>query len=144
MNWRDTLIQALQSVPVGQVCALDAGAQQVARELLPEAQLTLCDTPPGNAPMQLALVKDALNALDAAQARTLLARTRDFMAPRIIVLAGPHCMLARLDFIALGYEILAADDAEQIALYQFDLATYKQVPDWLNARFWANPERWKP
>ena len=38
----------------------------------------------------------------------------------------------------------AADDAEQIALYPFDLATYKQVPDWFNARYWAHPERWKP
>jgi len=144
MNWRDTLAQALQSVPAEQICALDAGALQVASELLPEAPLTLCDAQPGHAPVQLALVKDALHDLVAAQARTLLARARDFISPRIIVLADAHCALARLDFLALGYETLPTDDAEPIALYQFDLATYKQVPDWLNARFWANPERWKP
>ena len=144
MNWRDSLAQALQSVPVEQICALDAGALQVAGELLPDAELTLCDTTSSAAHAQLALVKDALHALDAAYARTLLARVRDFVSPRIIVMADAHCALARLDFLALGYETLAADEAEQIALYQFDLATYKQVPDWLNARYWAHPERWKP
>ena len=144
MNWRDTLAQALQSVPADAICALDAGALQVASELLPKAPLALCDATPPAARMQLALVKDALDALDAANARTLLARVRDFVSPRIIVMADAHCALARLDFLALGYETLAADEAEQIALYQFDLATYKQVPDWLNARYWAHPERWKP
>ena len=145
MNWRDTLTQALQSVPAGQICALDVGALQVAHALLPpEAQLKLCDTTSSDSRAQLALVKDALHALDAAQARTLLARVRDFISPRIIVMADVHCPLARQDFLGLGYETLAADEGEQIALYQFDLATYKQVPDWLNARFWANPERWKP
>lgn len=144
MNWRDTLAEALRDVAPEAICTLDAGALQVAGELLPEVALKLCDTPPGNAPAQLALVKDALHTLDAAQARTLLARARDFVAPRIIVIADTHCALTRLDFLALGYETLAAYEAEKVTLYQFDLATYKQVPDWLNARFWANPERWKP
>lgn len=27
-------------------------------------------------------------------------------------------------------------------LWAFDIDDYKAVPDWLNARFWANPERW--
>ena len=144
MSWRDTLAQALQSVPADAICALDAGALQVASELLPKAQLTLCKATPPAARVQLALVKDALDALDAVQVRMLLARVRDFISPRIIVMADAHCALARLDFLALGYETLVADKAEPIALYQFDLATYKQVPDWLNARFWAHPERWKP
>lgn len=144
MNWRDTLTQALRSVPVEAICTLDAGARHVVGELLPELALKLCDASPDNASAQLALVKDNLHACDAVQARMLLARTRDFISPRIIVIADAHCALSRLDFLALGYESLAEDKAEQVALYQFDLATYKQVPDWLNARFWAHPERWKP
>ena len=144
MNWRDTLAEALRDVAPQTICALDEGALQVAGELFPGVPLKLCDTLPGNAPAQLALVKDALHTLDTAQAGTLLARVRDFIAPRIIVIADGHCALTRLDFLALGYETLAADEVEKVTLYQFDLATYKQVPDWLNARFWANPERWKP
>lgn len=124
---------------------MDMGAQQIARDLLPEASIALCVAhSQNNTAAQLALIMHALNELDAAQARTVLARTRDFVAPRIIVIAGPSCPLVRLDFLALGYEMLALDETDQIALYHFDLANYKQVPDWLNARYWAHPERWKP
>ena len=144
MSWRDTLTSALQSVAPEAICALDIGAFHIASGLRPEAQVRLCAIAASGVPAQLALVKDALNELDAAQARTLLAQVRNFTSPRIIVLADTHCALARLDFLALGYETLGTDAAEQITLYQFDLATYKQVPDWLNARYWAHPERWKP
>jgi len=27
-------------------------------------------------------------------------------------------------------------------LYQFNLDSYKHNPDWLNSRFWANPDQW--
>ncbi|WP_290652932.1 DUF6231 family protein [Aquisalimonas sp.] len=27
-------------------------------------------------------------------------------------------------------------------LYGFDVGTYKTTPDWLNPRYWANPELW--
>lgn len=144
MNWQDTLGQVLRSVSVDAICALDDGAQELAHALLPQTLLPHCDAMPSEKHAQLALVKDALRDLDATQARALLARARNFIAPRIIVIADAHCALARLDFLALGFEILARDEAWQITLYQFDIATYKQVPDWLNARFWAHPERWKP
>ena len=143
MNWHDTLGQVLRSVTPEAVCALDAGALQVVSDLL-EVRGQLCTATSPEVPTQIALVKDAMNDLDAAQARTLLARVRNFVSPRIIVIADVHCALTRLDFLALGYETLVAEEVEPIALYQFDLATYKQVPDWLNARYWANPERWKP
>ncbi|MDD3447840.1 MAG: DUF6231 family protein [Gammaproteobacteria bacterium] len=29
-----------------------------------------------------------------------------------------------------------------VHLYGFDIATYKVTPDWLNSRYWANPELW--
>ncbi|MEC9444900.1 MAG: DUF6231 family protein, partial [Pseudomonadota bacterium] len=28
------------------------------------------------------------------------------------------------------------------ALWQFNLYDYKQLPNWLNADYWANPENW--
>lgn len=144
MSWRDTLAEALRGVATDTICALDVGALQIAREVLGEHLFQLCDSLPEKTTAQLALVENVLHGLDTTSALTLLARVRDFIAPRIIVIADTHCALARLDFLALGYETLAADEAEKITLYQFDIATYKQVPDWLNARFWAHPERWKP
>lgn len=144
MSWHDTLAQMLRSVVPEAICTLDAGAQELAGALLPETQLQRCDAISSADHAQLALVKDALHDLDAAQARALLAHARDFIAPRIIVIADAHCALSRLDFLALGYETLGAGEVETITLYQFDMATYKQVPDWLNARYWAHPGRWKP
>lgn len=143
MSWQDALAQVLRSASVDAICVLDDGAQALAGSLLPQTPLQRCDSMSANHHAQLALVKDALHELDAAQSRALLARARDFIAPRIIVIADTHCKLTRLDFLALGYETLVSDEAGQITLYQFDMATYKQVPDWLNARFWAHPERWK-
>ena len=31
-------------------------------------------------------------------------------------------------------------EAQELTLFTYDLLDYKQVPDWLNSRFWANPE----
>ncbi|MES1925471.1 hypothetical protein T31B1_09108 [Salinisphaera sp. T31B1] len=28
------------------------------------------------------------------------------------------------------------------SLYRYDIHDYKTTPDWLNKRYWANPERW--
>jgi len=33
-----------------------------------------------------------------------------------------------------------ARNIRQLTLFTYDLREYKQVPDWLNAKFWANPE----
>lgn len=144
MNFCDTLSEALRGVAPEEICALDEGAQQTVQGLLAQGQLPLCDTSTSGSLAKLALVEHALHPLNAAQARALLTRVRDYVAPRILVIADAHCALTKLDFLALGYEILASDRVEHMTLYHFDLATYKQVPDWLNARFWAHPERWKP
>jgi hypothetical protein len=44
----------------------------------------------------------------------------------------------RLKMIALGYRAVPGDEP----VYLFDIHDYKQTPDWLNSRNWANPERW--
>lgn len=145
MSWRDTLIPLLRRATLTHITALDKAARDLACELAPQAKTQCCDpATPACPPAQLVLAMDALNDLDATQARALLARVRDFISPCIVVIARADCPLKRLDFLALGYDRLALDEADRIAIYQFDLATYKQVPDWLNARYWAHPERWKP
>jgi len=46
-------------------------------------------------------------------------------------------------FFAYGFRRLLATEIDGMrhALYEYRLADYKRPPDWLNARFWANPER---
>jgi len=46
-------------------------------------------------------------------------------------------------FFAHGFRRLFAIEIDGMrhAVYEYRLADYKRPPDWLNARFWANPER---
>ncbi len=44
---------------------------------------------------------------------------------------------------ALGFRqaLHSVSDGTEYQLYEYRLKNYKQAPDWLNSRFWANPER---
>ena len=37
---------------------------------------------------------------------------------------------------------LSAKSSASARLWQFNLYDYKQLPNWLNADYWANPENW--
>ncbi|NNM51615.1 MAG: hypothetical protein HKM02_05225 [Pseudomonadales bacterium] len=72
--------------------------------------------------------------------RQLLAEARDLLARHVLIfLNEADSQLIHPD--ALGYTQLAQHDSG-MCVWTFDILTYKQVPDWLNARFWANPENW--
>lgn len=143
MNWRDLLQARLLEIQPESVCALDAAAQQLAAEVLPATAVRLLENAPGPT-CALALGIDALNGLDARQAQHLISQTRLYVAPRILLAVRQSCALDEATFRALGFTLAATDAAESLRIYDYDLATYKSVPDWLNARFWAHPERWKP
>ena len=59
----------------------------------------------------------------------------------------PDDKTAALNFrqacFAMGFRqaLHAVSDGAEYQLYEYRLKNYKQVPDWLNSRFWANPER---
>lgn len=59
---------------------------------------------------------------------------------RVIALIRPAADLAETDLLSFGFRKLA--HLEQGALHEYRLSDYKLPPDWLNARFWANPERY--
>lgn len=71
----------------------------------------------------------------------ILVKLRDLMAKRIVVLSSlKEEKLLR----ALGFTQLMDKNTQDynVALWQFNILTYKHIPDWLNAKFWANPENW--
>jgi hypothetical protein len=72
-----------------------------------------------------------------------ISRLRD-RCPWLVVLTESFAGADIKAFLALGFERLyeSADGATH--LYSHDIATYKTVPDWLNAKYWAHPERWEP
>ena len=143
MTWRDHLRTRLLEIQPESVCALDAAARQLAGEVLHETPVRMHDPQP-DAPCALALGIDVLNGLNAAQAQHLISQTRLYVAPRILLVVQSGCVLDEAMFRALGFTLSATDAAAGLRIHYYDLDTYKTVPDWLNPRFWANPERWEP
>ncbi|GLH35683.1 hypothetical protein BLX42_07310 [Pseudomonas sp. SG-MS2] len=91
----------------------------------------------------LALLVDCLEHLPKRAGLELLGGIRNLNASRVAVLADLHaCGWQETDFFALA--LSASEkfrrDEQVLSLFTYDLHDYKQVPDWLNARFWANPE----
>lgn len=81
-------------------------------------------------------------ASNHGQMEHALVRLRDLFAKKVMVIADPS--IAK-QLRALGFnQVLNGLPSElhAVQLWQFNILTYKQVPDWLNARFWANPDNW--
>ncbi|WP_026470447.1 DUF6231 family protein [Alkanindiges illinoisensis] len=67
-----------------------------------------------------------------------ITRLRDLLARRVLVLASPD-FGATLH--ALGFSQIE-QLSQDLVIWQFNILSYKQVPDWLNSKYWANPENW--
>lgn len=143
MDWRDHLRDCLLALRPASICTLDPAARRFVETLLPGVR---CHTPDAQPPVpcELALGIDALDGLDRAGASALIARIRTYAAPRLLLVASPVCALDTDAFRALGFALSQDDTAAGTRVHFYDIATYKTVPDWLNARFWANPDRWTP
>jgi hypothetical protein len=67
---------------------------------------------------------------------------RDLHARRLIVLhpdkSASKTGILHEDLISLCLKALPG----QAGVYYHDLYDYKDTPDWLNNRYWANPENW--
>jgi hypothetical protein len=111
---------------------------------------TVAHAAPGSLPAELAacrfdlaLVLDCLEHLPKRDGLNLLGGIRNLNASRIAVLADLSASgWQETDFFSLALqasERFQRDD-QVLTLFTYDLLDYKQVPDWLNSRFWANPE----
>lgn len=67
---------------------------------------------------------------------------RDLHARRLVVLypdtPANETGIRHEDLISLGLKAMHG----QPGVYYHDLYDYKDTPDWLNNKFWANPENW--
>ena len=84
---------------------------------------------------------DEMQSIHETQKAQLLVKLRDLMAKRIVVLSklDDEKLLRSLGFTQLIDKTTHDSD---FALWQFNILTYKHVPDWFNAKFWANPDNW--
>lgn len=86
---------------------------------------------------------------DDAQFEQCLGRAIRAFPHRVLL----HCTTTRADpgrgddaFFAFGFRKLAIEQDESpsgrtVKWFEYRLSQYKPAPDWLNAQFWANPER---
>ncbi|XXF07747.1 hypothetical protein J3Q00_17260 [Pseudomonas sp. D2-3] len=91
----------------------------------------------------LAVVVDCLEHLQRKEGLQLLGGIRNLNASRMAVLVDlTACGWKDTDFFALALQVSErfARDEQVLSLFTYDLLEYKQAPDWLNAKFWANPE----
>lgn len=88
-------------------------------------------------------VESALESLEITDTtiNNAVVRMRDLFAKKIIVFASFE---RTKQLRALGFNQLLeiVPDDSPVQIWQFNILTYKHVPDWFNSKFWANPENW--
>lgn len=97
----------------------------------------------------LAVVMYTLEQLSKQQGQQLLAQLRDIYCEKFCValpIANDSDSWQQTDLFAFAMSQVSDYKTEQtnsiIALYKYDIASYKKTPDWLNPKNWANPEMW--
>lgn len=79
--------------------------------------------------------------LEQALILQVLVKLRDLLARHIVIIGqrSHEQLLRSLGFTQLLQEIVPDSP---IRLWQFNILAYKDVPDWLNSKYWANPQNW--
>lgn len=82
-----------------------------------------------------------MQELSEQQLSQTLVKLRDLFAKRLVVVSRlqDEKLLRALGLTQLIDKTMHNQD---FALWQFNILTYKHVPDWFNSKFWANPENW--
>ncbi|MDE0310532.1 MAG: DUF6231 family protein [Acidiferrobacterales bacterium] len=93
-----------------------------------------------------AVVESTFLQLDGHAAQQLVARLRDLHAKLLWVAVsdGPDTAFSSKDAMAQGMRMVDPTQFgnKDTKWFEFSLKFYKPVPKWLNARDWANPDRW--
>ncbi len=114
----------------------------------PEVRVDHCEPPALPTEMatqryDMAIVVDCLEHLPRHNGRQLLGGLRNLNSNRLAVLVDLAVADWQLtDFYALALQVSQRfqRDEQTLTLLSYDLFEYKQVPNWLNAKFWANPQ----
>ncbi|MCY1413464.1 hypothetical protein D3C76_592930 [compost metagenome] len=123
-------------------------AVEAFRAAHPDCQLA--EAPAGPLPADLAaqrydlaLLADCLEHMPRREALQLVGGIRNLNSSRVAVLVDLNAAgTSETDFFSLAMQASERfqRDQQTLTLFTYDLHEYKQVPDWLNAKFWANPE----
>ena len=98
---------------------------------------------------ELVFVSHVLESMPKPEAVQLIARLRDLHCDRMIIVvpigsdwSNNMSQWQQTDLLGLGFSLLAEFHVNQrlVHIYAFDIASYKTTPEWLNNKYWANPE----
>lgn len=135
--------QRLLLVGASQLPALSAFQEAHPEALLAQAPAGALPADLAAQRYDLALLVDCLEHLPKRTGLELLGGIRNLNASRLAVLVDlAACGWQETDFFALALQASEnfQREGQTLTLFTYDLRDYKQVPDWLNAKFWANPE----
>lgn len=133
-------LEATGAATVVAVGALPWPAGAPAPQVLPAA--TAAEAARGRARADLAVAALAPD-MERGEARALIAALRDLLARQMLVFVPENLLEdTALLGLALARQARFEVDGQAWQAWSYDIRTYKAVPDWLNPRFWANPENW--
>ena len=93
---------------------------------------------------KLAVISDLIEHQDKTSATALLGLIRHCYAGHIVLITSIEQALLQdwqlTDFLSLGFKQLAKE-VDGYAIYSYNIKNYQPKHDWLNSRFWANPEQ---
>ena len=128
---------------IGDGLALEASDMPEVQQISAAGSLSALE---GLGRFDLVIVLGALNSLDKKHGELLLGSLKNLHAKRLLLSHTPCPDWSLPDFLAFAMSELNhypadADKPEQ-QLFEYNIFSYKSVPDWLNNQFWANPKMW--
>lgn len=94
----------------------------------------------------LVFIDSSCFALDRQRLLSLIAKARDLLSSRVMIewelQSGQDWQEADFLALAMRRRAVTEQNGTERIYYSYDLKTYKQVPDWLNSKYWANPHMW--
>ncbi len=94
-------------------------------------------------PVDLAIISHLTESLEKSVGQAWLGTIKNQYAPHVILIS--HAELARqnqwqfTDYLAMGFKHIAGTE-DGLRIFSYAIENYQPTHDWLNSRFWANPE----
>ena len=116
-----------------------------------EALLGYLESPPAKQKFDLAIIIFIAEDIEDDNYIHLISKLRDTDCARVYIACSMLSKTADKYYDArlraLGFKLLhiyktQPTDERNIYFYYYDIYDYKEVPDWFNDRFWANPRMW--
>lgn len=95
------------------------------------------------APVDLAVISHLTESLDKAMAQQWLGMIKNRYAPHVLLISHPDIAKNQgwmfTDYLAMGFRHIGGTE-DGLQIFSYAIENYQPKRDWLNSRFWANPD----